>query len=164
VLPPRHPLRGGSTTPTKGKPVRVTTCQNCGTTFASRSTRARYCGDRCRSRARYTRATGRTALAPIPIDLGADVAPGELAEAIRHELAVIGQATTSLGLAAVAIATRIDSGAESSTGLAALTRELRACLAEARAQGDLTGPDALLDIQTRRDQRRAAAADFPVVL
>ncbi len=141
---------------------RITTCQTCSATFPSRSSRARYCSDACRSRARYARTIGRTIAAPVPDRL--DAFAGALADAIRRDLEHLGHADTTLGLAALALAARIDAGAESSTGLAALTRELRACLAEARAQGDAWGLDALHDIQAKRDQRRAAAADFPVVL
>jgi hypothetical protein len=140
---------------------RITTCQTCATTFPSRSSRARYCSDTCRSRARYARTIGHPIAAPMSDPL--EVSPGAVADAIRHDLEVLGHAHTTLGLAALALAYRIDAGAESSTGLAALTRELRSCLAEARAQGDQSGDDALIEIKAKRAQRRAAAADFPVI-
>lgn len=141
--------------------ARITTCETCRTSFHSRSSRARYCSDSCRARARYARTIGRTIVAPVPDPLEAPA--GALADAIRRDLEHLGHADTTLGLAALALASRIDAGAESSTGLAALTRELRSCLAEARAQGDQSGPDALIEIKAKRAQRRAAAADFPVI-
>jgi hypothetical protein len=69
------------------------------------------------------------------------------------ELTEAGRLQTSAGQAAVALASRIDAGAESSSGLAALTREMRAAMAEATANVAQTG-DALDELRARREARR----------
>jgi hypothetical protein len=61
---------------------------------------------------------------------------------------------STAGQAALALARRIDDGAESSAGLAALSRELRAALAEALSRVESQG-DALDDLRARREARRA---------
>jgi hypothetical protein len=70
------------------------------------------------------------------------------------ELTAAGRLESSAGQAAIALATRIDEGAESSAGLAALTRELRAAMAEALANVTEAG-DALDELRARREARRA---------
>jgi len=63
-------------------------------------------------------------------------APGATAVAVRTELDAVEQAGSSLGVLALALAARVDRpGRESGPALAALTRELRATLAEAWASG-----------------------------
>jgi hypothetical protein len=74
--------------------------------------------------------------------------------AVISELTTAGRLETSAGQAAIALATRIDEGAESSAGLAALTRELRAAMAEALANVTEAG-DALDELRARREARRA---------
>lgn len=134
-----------STTP------RRRTCANCGADFAARSTRARYCGDRCRSKARYRRISG----APVADLYGLPI-PSEssdLADAVATELQAAGRAHTVAGVAALTIARRIDACPESSAGLATLTRELRACMAEALADAFI-GSSLLDDLAEQRRQRR----------
>jgi hypothetical protein len=69
------------------------------------------------------------------------------------ELQAAGRLDSSAGQAAVALARRIDDGAESSAGLAALTREMRAAMAEALARAEASG-DALDELRARREARR----------
>ena len=137
------------------------TCATCSSDFDARSSRARFCSAKCRTQAHYRRTklglperlepqskpkrTCKPKLADSPTGtLGAVIA----------ELTDAGRLDTSAGQAAVALATRIDQGAESSSGLAALTREMRAAMAEALANVAQAG-DALDELRARREARRA---------
>ena len=136
-------------------------CDACGATFAARSVKARFCSDKCRSRARYRREVlgAPEAIAPKPKPKRTrkpkpvDSPTGTLG-AVIAELTAAGRLDTSAGQAAVALASRIDQGAESSSGLAALTREMRAAMAEATANVAQAG-DALDELRARREARRA---------
>lgn len=127
-------------------------CDACGATFTSRSTRARYCTDACRSRARYRRVKVTAVTTPAGPVLDGDVAG--LADAVARELHAIGRENSSAGLTALAIARRVDEGTESSAGLAALARELRAVMAEATAHADDDAPSIVDALRARRDERR----------
>lgn len=137
------------------------TCDACGADFDARSPRARFCSDKCRSRARYRREvlgqpeavaapkpkrTRKSKAEPEPIPTGT-------LGAVVAELQAAGRLDSSAGQAAVALARRIDDGAESSAGLAALTREMRAAMAEALARAEASG-DALDELRARREARR----------
>ena len=139
------------------------TCDACGADFDARSPRARFCSDKCRSRARYRREVlgqpeavaspkpKRTRKAKAAAEPDAPV--GALG-AVLAELQAAGRLDSSAGQAAVALARRIDDGAESSSGLAALTREMRAAMAEALSRVEASG-DALDELRARREARRA---------
>ena len=144
------------------------TCAACSTDFEARSSRARFCSAKCRYDAHYRRtrlglpegpatpepAKGkakpmRTAKAkPEAVPTGA-------LGAVLDELQAAGRLQSSAGQAAVALARRIDDGAESSAGLAALTREMRAAMAEALSRAEATG-DALDELRARREARRVS--------
>lgn len=134
---------------------RTRDCASCGVTFTSRSSRARYCSDACRSRDRYQRVKV-TGLTTTPTRL--DVEPVGLADAVLRELRAIGRDRSSSGITALAIARRIDDGTESSAGLAALARELRAVMADATAQADDDTPSVVETLRVRREQRRQGLA------
>ncbi len=141
------------------------TCAACSTDFDARSSRARFCSAKCRYDAHYRRTKlglpegpakpeqakpKRTRKAkPTP---ESDAPVGTLG-AVLAELREAGRLDSSAGQAAVALARRIDDGAESSAGLAALTRELRAAMAEALARAEAAG-DALDELRARREARR----------
>jgi len=131
------------------------TCQQCGAEFVARSPRARYCGDACRARARYRRvkdsATADLFGLPMPPE------SSDLADAVTAELQAAGALHTVPGVAALTIARRIDACPESSAGLATLTRELRACMAQAVADTN-TGPSLIDALVERRRQRQTQAA------
>ena len=140
------------------------TCASCSTDFDARSSRARFCSSKCRTAAHYRRTKlgipetrdpkpvpkksvkGRK---PKPTD-----SPTGTLGAVVAELTEAGRLQTSAGQAAVALARRIDDGAESSSGLAALTREMRAAMAEATANVAQAG-DALDELRAKREARRA---------
>ena len=140
------------------------TCARCGDTFSPASKRARFCSVKCRTQATRARAkgepesavvepkpkrTGKAKPAPEP-----DAPVGALG-AVLAELQAAGRLDSSAGQAAVALARRIDDGAESSAGLAALTREMRAAMAEALSRAEATG-DALDELRARREARRVS--------
>jgi len=88
----------------------------------------------------------------------------DLADTVAAELAHVGRLHSVAGVAALTVARRIDAGAESSAGLAALIRELRNCMADALADVEIQSePSALELIAARRQERRSATAN-PVQL
>jgi hypothetical protein len=134
-------------------------CDRCGQPFAPASKRARFCSVKCRTQATRARATGqpesiaKPKRARKPKAQAEDFPAGTLG-AVIAELTAAGRLQTSAGQAAVALASRIDAGAESSSGLAALTREMRAAMAEATANVAQAG-DALDELRAKREARRA---------
>ena len=132
-------------------------CDRCGHPFAPASKRARFCSVKCRTQATRARAQGqpesiakpKRTRKPKPVD-----SPTGTLGAVIAELTEAGRLQTSAGQAAVALARRIDDGAESSSGLAALTREMRAAMAEATANVAQAG-DALDELRAKREARRA---------
>jgi hypothetical protein len=134
------------------------TCATCSTDFNARSSRARFCSAKCRTAAHYrrtklgipeTRETKPKARKPKPVD-----SPTGTLGAVIAELTAAGRLQTSAGQAAIVLARRIDDGAESSSGLAALTREMSARMAEATANVVQAG-DALDELRAKREARRA---------
>lgn len=139
------------------------TCAACSTDFDARSSRARFCSAKCRYDAHYRRTKlglpeGPTAPeSPKPKRTRkpkAEAVPTGTLGAVVAELTAAGRLDSSAGQAAVALARRIDDGAESSSGLASLTREMRAAMAEALSRAEATG-DALDELRARREARRA---------
>lgn len=135
------------------------TCARCGDTFSPASKRARFCSVKCRTQATRARAAGQPeSLAPAKPKRTrkpkAEVVPTGALGAVIAELTAAGRLDSSAGQAAVALARRIDDGAESSSGLAALTREMRAAMAEALSRVESAG-DALDELLARREARRA---------
>jgi ABC-type transporter Mla subunit MlaD len=136
------------------------TCARCGGTFDAKRPAARFCSVRCRNQASRARAQGQPESIAPPAKpkrtrkpKAADSPSGTLG-AVMAELTDAGRLQTSAGQAAIALATRIDAGAESSAGLAALTRELSARMAEATANVAQAG-DALDELRAKREARRA---------
>ena len=138
-------------------------CARCARTFTAQRQVARFCSVACRNAAAAARAKGlpEAKAAPKPKRTRkakptpeADAPVGTLG-AVLAELRGAGRLDSSAGQAAVALARRIDDGAESSAGLAALTRELRAAMAEALARAEAAG-DALDELRARREARRVS--------
>lgn len=127
-------------------------CTRCGEQFAAARKDVRYCSKRCRNSASRDRVAGKPDVLP---DLPAvmPVVSGNFGAALA-ELTAAGREDSSAGQAALTIARRMDEGAESSAGLAALSRELRAAMAEALSRVESSG-DALDDLRARREARRA---------
>lgn len=136
------------------------TCARCAQTFSTSSRRARFCSPKCRTQATRARAKGEAETLAVPAKPKrtrkpkAEAVPTGALGAVVAELQAAGRLDSSAGQAAVALARRIDDGAESSAGLAALTREMRAAMAEALSRAEATG-DALDELRARREARRA---------
>lgn len=135
-------------------------CARCGQTFQTRRPEARFCSGRCRNSAQRARAKGqpeRDPKAATPAGEPAETfkVAGTLA-AVVAELTAAGVLESSTGQVAVALARRIDKGAESSAGLAALSRELRSAMSDAgRSSG---APMSLVDDLRKRREKRLSAS------
>jgi len=104
-------------------------CDVCGAPYEAQRSSSRFCGDVCRKRA--SRLGGVTAVTDPP---AVEMVAGTVA-AVRTELEAVEQSTSALGAMALALAARIDSGRETGSAMATLTRELRLTMDEARASG-----------------------------
>ena len=106
-------------------------CDVCGEQYEAQRASSRYCGDVCRKRA--------TRGAPVAVLEQVDeptAPPAGTVTALRVELEAVEQSASALGAMALALASRIDhSVRETGPALAALTRELRLTMDEARASG-----------------------------
>lgn len=120
-------------------------CDICGMKYEAKSSRARYCGDACRKRARR----------------GGNVVPFKeqarpsVADAVRTELDDAGRTGSSLGQTALALALRLDAGGDTGSAVAALTKELRATLDAALRDGKAAA-DPLDELRQRREERLRA--------
>jgi len=122
-------------------------CAHCGEAFETSSSRARYCGSTCRSRAFKERKQAEPAPDPTESD-----AP--LVARVRADLEGAGRLDTPLGQIAMILAHRLASQGDSGAAMAAVSRELRSVLGEAlsgQASGDV------LDELARRRRQRAGA-------
>ena len=133
------------------------TCARCASDFETARRSARWCSDRCRTAAARARKAGKPETSakpkrrkPTPV---AEPDHG-VTPAVIRELEAAGRADTSAGRTAIALARRLDDGAESSAGMAALTRELSARMAEATASVESEG-DGIDELRARREARRA---------
>ncbi len=112
-------------------------CERCGKAFTARNSRARFCGNVCRSEAHRGKAV---ALVPQP--------KTGLTESLVAELETAERLSTTLGQAALAIASRIDAGGETGAAIASLSRELRALRSEVLADVAPKGSK----VETMRDE------------
>lgn len=127
----------------------VVTCW-CGRTFEARSSKARYCSDRCRKR--KPRDAAVSVLSGSPGDVGA------VERAVVAELTAAGRLDAALGQACVVLARRLDRpGLDTGSAVASVAARLELALAAAmRGAGRASGPSALRDeLEERRSRRRA---------
>lgn len=120
-------------------------CPVDGTPLTGRSDRM-YCSERCSKKAR------RGSVVPIKPSPPAD-APS-LVESVRVDLRRADAESSGLGVSALLLAARIDTGEEPGSALAALNRELRATLAEATRGQVKSG---LATLRDELSERRARA-------
>jgi hypothetical protein len=133
----------------------VRTCAQCGTSLAGRSSRAIVCSSTCRAR----RAEGAPAREPAKATLpdASSSEAGYTFEATYFELKAAGRERSALGVASLALATRVDNGAqETGAAFAALVRELRATLTSALADAEAAG-DGVDDLRKAREAKLARA-------
>ena len=129
-------------------------CAGCGGPMPPRIGRGRprkMCETCSPTRKRLPRGTSKTTPAPTITAL-----PGQpgVTDATRRELDACGRTDTPLGLAALVLAGRLDSGQESGSSLATLAKQLEATL-RAATKGATVAASPLDELRARRDARRA---------
>lgn len=124
-------------------------CAVCSKPFEAQRPQAKYCGSTCR-----TRATRGGMAKPKPPQLVQTPSSG-LVDAVRAELEATGRLGTIAGQHAMELATRIVSAPGMNTGVAALSKQLQAVLADA-LRGANVAADPLDELRKRRDRKRAA--------
>jgi hypothetical protein len=111
-------------------------CAECARTFTATDTRAKFCSERCKSRA-HRRPAKVGALEPLPAPAAAAPSapasppPGALVGQVAADLAKACVLDTIPGRAALALAYRVESPMETGSAAAALTRELSRLVLEA---------------------------------
>lgn len=134
-------------------------CQSCGGPFETRSSRARFCGSACRSRAWRSGVTlPPDGLVAVPAPAAAPAAsaePGELVSAAERQLREAGRLDTWQARAALDLAGRLErSAVDTGSSYASLHRELRNAM-ELALRGANAPKSAL---QARRDELAALRA------
>lgn len=81
--------------------------------------------------------------------------PGTVYDATLAELTAAGRVTTTLGAKALALAARIDAGADTGSALAAMVKQHDVTMAEAVKGAQVTASP-LDELRRRRDAKRAA--------
>lgn len=105
------------------------TCAGCGSVFEAKTPRAKWCGSTCRQRdARSRKAASANAKDEAKTDTPAEHG---LVKAVRTELEAAGKDQTFSGQLALQLARRLANPEE--TGTTALSKELRAVMADALA-------------------------------
>ncbi|ARG91408.1 hypothetical protein C3472_19955 [Mycobacterium kansasii] len=126
-------------------------CAQCNRPFEAQRPQAKYCGATCRVRA--SRAGGSSSAAKAPPAVAAVEGAADLVSAVTAELTAAGRESSALGVQAIAIAERM-ARFDTSAGLAALSKELRAVMASA-LQNAAPVADAVDELKARRDRKRA---------
>ena len=124
-------------------------CNVCGREYVARNPRSKFCGDACRKR--NTRNPGVSLPAATVAPMGSEP---PLVEVTRKTLADAARLDTIGGQQALQIAGRMSAGSETGSAMAALSRELRAVMAEA-LQGVQAAADPMDELRARRDSKRA---------
>ena len=129
----------------------------CGTRFEAKSARAVYCSDRCKKRGYRAglKAAPIAVAGPAPLP-PPDVDVPSVTGAVIAELQEANALGSAAGLAAVRLAQLIDSSSVmSGSSVAAWTREMRAALAEARAESPAEEVDPIDELERKRAARGA---------
>ena len=102
-------------------------CDSCGKPYDAKRPVSRFCSGTCRKRAQRAGLSG-----PVPtVTLGG--VDGPVSAATSAALEAAGMLDTPIGQSTVALARRMDANADTGAGLASLSDELRAAVAEALA-------------------------------
>lgn len=123
------------------------TCNGCGVGFEAKRATAQYCSSTCRSRGNRKK--------PVAVVIPDGPSESGLKQAIIAELSEAGRLETVLGQQAVELAGWMASPTASAAGVAALSKELRALMAEA-TKGVAVAADPLDELRARRDRIRSA--------
>ncbi len=126
-------------------------CASCGASIDGKLTRARFCSDVCRARARRK---GEPFAPPPPDPVDPTATAGRVTAATRAEVAALGFEDSGLAEVALTLALQIDALADPRT-MPGLTREWRAAMAELRALSVQQAPvvNPLDELRRRREQR-----------
>lgn len=140
----------------------VRNCDKCGREYTFQRRTSKYCSQTCRNAAMMQRRRLGASAQPRPpralqvVDDQAHVGATTLTEATLVELAAVGREATALGLAALALARRIDHAhGETGSALASMVKAHREALAAATADVAVE-VDPLDEMRRRRDAKRAA--------
>ena len=129
----------------------------CGKKFGAARANAKYCSDRCRKR---TKRSGADVVSlPAPAEEPKPAANlGPITEQVLVELGNAERLQTTLGLTALALASRLDNGGfETGSAYASLVKAFKETMAEAtRGAGKATAPQALADELAARRERQGA--------
>lgn len=117
-------------------------CIVCGRKYEARQANSRTCSATCRSR------KARGAADPPAAD-------SPLVRALARELEAAGKLDSLHGQQALALAARM-SGAQTSAGVASLSRELRTVMTAAIGSSSPTNADVIDELKKRRDAKRAS--------
>lgn len=126
-------------------------CSVCEAPFDAKTVRAKYCGATCRQRKKR---------GAVPPDDPSTPDAGTLVAAVQTELEAAGAVASVDGQLALRLARKIEKSADTGSGIAALVRELKALLIEAKSGsgasvGRPTG-DEVDELRARRDAKLAA--------
>lgn len=116
-------------------------CAACGESFTAQRSTARYCSETCKKRAQR---------APV----ASDGVSGLLAT-IQDQLRAAGRLETVPGQQALEVARQMTAPRQSGSAVAALSKELRALMAEAM-KGVAVVADPVDELRRRRDAKRSA--------
>ena len=130
----------------------------CGTRFEAKSARAVYCSDRCKKRG-YRAGLKAAPVAVTPAVLPTVTPDADVPSVTGAAIAELRDANalgSAAGLAAVRLAQLIDSAsAMSGAAVAGWVREMRAALAEARADSPAEESDPIDELERKRAARGA---------
>lgn len=135
-------------------------CEVCGKPFDAKRRTAKYCSNEHRVQAQRGAATGTATVVALgvvpapPDEPRREREPGPLEAAARAELEAVGRAETLAGGLVLALARRIDQAGPEDTGsgIAALSKELRASLAAAVAGAETA--DDIDQVRRQREEKR----------
>lgn len=131
-------------------------CPACGDIFTAARVNRRWCSDRCRVAGKRAAAAGRP-LGPLPSKSPTpeSAAPGPVASTVAAALTRMKAENSALAPLALSLADRLDRDTEApAAGVAALSRELRATMADIDKQQVPEMDDALTRLRAQRAARR----------
>ena len=131
------------------------TCAWCGKPFEAKRPTAKFCGSNCRAKSSNA---SKRAPRPAPVEIPVTPAPAGdgVAAAVQAELEAAERVGSFLGAQALAIAARIDAGADTGSAVAALSKELREVMKVALADAPKAA-DRLDELSERRKQKASGA-------
>ena len=121
-------------------------CDVCRRAYTAKDPRSRYCGETCRKR----QLRGTEVRVEVPVT-GESLA---LVTVTKSALKDAGKLDSVQGQLAMTIAATIAAGGDTASGLASLSKELRAVMAEALGNAKVVG-DAMDELEAKKRMKRA---------